>query len=180
MRSLALTVSNDDNSLSREEDELTDRIIEFDGSVPRLVPLLASTDEQLAKLASVSLRNASRIDAKCSRRSWRASIADSSGCRRRSARCREKHPRAKPSRAFSCRRVRRKTRRPSPSCGAGRGLCPSWLRPRNARTAVADSFESGARAPRDGPENQLGHRPPTAGDCRDPRSPDETIMASSG
>ena len=64
MRSLAMSASTNDDSLSSEEVALTDRIIEFDGSVPRLVPLLASTDEQLAKLASVSLGNASRIDAK--------------------------------------------------------------------------------------------------------------------
>lgn len=64
MQSLAKVASSNDDSLSGEEVDVTYRIIEFYGSVPRLVPLLASTDEQLAKLASVSLRNASRIDAK--------------------------------------------------------------------------------------------------------------------
>jgi hypothetical protein len=63
MQSLAKS-SSSDGSLSGEEVELTDRINEFEGSVARLVPLLASADEKLASLASVSLRGASRIDAK--------------------------------------------------------------------------------------------------------------------
>ena len=158
--------TSNDNSLSDEEVEVAERVIQFEGAVPRLVPLLASPNKPLAKLASTSLANASHIDGSSSRRSLRDSIVGSGwlpGC---SARCRETLLRAKRLASFpgveACAAKPGSVRRRSLWAGLAlhrRGCAmQAWL-------SAGHPLESGIRARRDETGDHLVHRPTVDGDC---------------